>query len=126
MQENPLVSIIIYNYNYGKYLRECIDSALNQTYENIEIIMSDNSSDDDSWDIFVEYERQYQGKFFIARNRKNFGTDHNFATCWAVRKGLTMLYWVQTICLNQHLLKNYGRHDEISKSRLCHVSQIHN
>ena len=49
--------------------------------------MSDNYSEDDSWDIFVEYEKQYQGKFFIARNRKNFGTDHNFATCWAVRKG---------------------------------------
>ncbi len=87
MQENPLVSILIFNYNYGKYLRECIESALAQTYKNVEIIMSDNSSEDDSWDIFVEYEKQYQGKFFIARNRKNFGTDHNFATCWAVRKG---------------------------------------
>ena len=87
MFDNPLVSILIYNYNYGQYLRQCIDSAINQTYENIEIIMSDNASDDDSWDIFVEYGKKHRDKFFIARNRKNFGTDHNFATCWAARKG---------------------------------------
>lgn len=87
MFDTPLVSILIYNYNYGRYLQQCIDSAINQTYENIEIIMSDNASDDDSWDIFVEYGKKYRDKFFIARNRKNFGTDHNFATCWAARKG---------------------------------------
>ena len=46
--------------------------------------MSDNSSEDDSWDIFVEYEKQYQGKILY---RTQLGTDHNFATCWAVRKG---------------------------------------
>ena len=87
MEQKPLVSIIIYNFNYGKFLRECIESALNQTYENIEIIMSDNASSDDSWEIFVEFERKYRGKFFIARNYQNFGTDHNFAVCWSARKG---------------------------------------
>ena len=87
MHHNPLVSIIIYNFNYGKYLRECVESALNQTYENIEIIMSDNASTDDSWEIFVELERSHKGKIFIARNYQNFGTDHNFAVCWTARKG---------------------------------------
>ena len=53
MSENPLVSIIIYNFNYGKYLRECIESALNQTYENIEILCRTIIADD-SWEIFVD------------------------------------------------------------------------
>ncbi|MCK5344437.1 MAG: glycosyltransferase, partial [Candidatus Heimdallarchaeota archaeon] len=35
--ENPLVSIRVFNYNYGSYLRECLESAVNQTYPNIEI-----------------------------------------------------------------------------------------
>jgi glycosyltransferase involved in cell wall biosynthesis len=87
MSNDPLVSIIIYNFNYGKYLRECVESAINQTYKNIEIIMSDNASTDDSWETFIEIERNHKGKVFIARNYQNFGTDHNFAVCWAARKG---------------------------------------
>ena len=42
----PLVTVLIYNYNYGKYLTECFESVLNQTYNNIEISFSDNSSFD--------------------------------------------------------------------------------
>ena len=34
--ENPLVSVIIPCYNYANYIEECINSAINQTYENIE------------------------------------------------------------------------------------------
>ena len=45
------VSIIINNYNYSKYIVECVNSALNQTYKNIEIIIVDYGSTDDSLDI---------------------------------------------------------------------------
>ena len=38
----PLVSILIPNYNYERYLKGCLESVLNQTYPNYEVIFSDN------------------------------------------------------------------------------------
>ena len=52
MEENPLVSIIVPIFNVEKYLSECIDSILSQTYENIEIILIDDGSTDKSAEIF--------------------------------------------------------------------------
>ena len=55
MNSKILVSIIINNYNYERFLAEAIDSALNQTYENIETIVVDDGSTDDSRQIITEY-----------------------------------------------------------------------
>lgn len=52
---NPLVSIIISSYNYGRFLRQTIDSALAQTYPNVEVIVVDDGSNDDSPDIVRSY-----------------------------------------------------------------------
>jgi glycosyltransferase involved in cell wall biosynthesis len=54
-QKRPLVSIIIDNYNYGQFLRRAIDSALNQTYPNIEVIVVDDGSTDNSREIIADY-----------------------------------------------------------------------
>jgi len=83
----PLVSILIYNYNYGRYLTECFQSALDQSYPNIEILFSDNASDDNSWDIAIDFQRRYPGRITIARNRSNLGTDANIENCWATQLG---------------------------------------
>lgn len=52
---DPLVSIIIPMYNYGKYLGETIQSALNQTYKNFEIICVDDCSSDNSIEVASKY-----------------------------------------------------------------------
>jgi len=52
---NPLVSVIINNYNYGRFLPEAIESVLSQTYTNIEIIVVDDGSIDNSREVIASY-----------------------------------------------------------------------
>src|SRR5258707_6144012 len=52
---NDLASVIVNNYNYERFLREAIDSALNQTYRNTEVIVVDDGSTDGSLEIIATY-----------------------------------------------------------------------
>ncbi|HEC73670.1 MAG TPA: glycosyltransferase [Methylophaga aminisulfidivorans] len=79
--KNPLVSICVYNYNYGRYLRQCLQSVVEQTYSNIEVCFSDNGSTDESWDIALEFAKKYPDKFNLTRNRTNFGPNVNLWNC---------------------------------------------
>ncbi|WP_019156025.1 glycosyltransferase [Robertmurraya massiliosenegalensis] len=56
MKGNPILSIIIPVYNVEAYIRKCIESILNQTYKNIEIIAIDDGSTDNSLKILKQYE----------------------------------------------------------------------
>jgi glycosyltransferase involved in cell wall biosynthesis len=55
MIEKPLISIIIPVYNGEKYLRQCLNSVLSQTYENWELLLIDDGSTDPSSYICDEY-----------------------------------------------------------------------
>lgn len=65
-----LVSIIMPNYNGGKYLRETIDSVLSQTYKNWELLFVDDCSTDDSLEIIKTYE---DARIRVFQNEKNGG-----------------------------------------------------
>lgn len=53
-----LISVIVPIYNVEKYLRKCIDSIINQTYKNLEIILIDDGSTDNSSSICDEYKKK--------------------------------------------------------------------
>lgn len=55
MMTSAKVSVLLTSYNHAKYLRESIESVLNQTYKNFELIIWDDASTDDSWNIISSY-----------------------------------------------------------------------
>lgn len=55
MKEQPLISVIIPVYNVERYLAQCLDSVIRQTYENLEIICVNDGSQDGSLKILQEY-----------------------------------------------------------------------
>lgn len=56
--DNPLISVIVPVYNVEKYLPKCIDSIINQTYKNLEIILVDDGSPDNSPQICDDYAKK--------------------------------------------------------------------
>lgn len=70
------VDILLATYNGEKYLKEQIESILNQTYKNIQIIISDDCSKDGTRDILKEYEKNNKIKIFY--QEKNLGYVKNF------------------------------------------------
>jgi len=55
MKEKDLITVIVPVHNAGKYLRQCIESIVCQTYSNLEIVLTDDASEDDSRAICEEY-----------------------------------------------------------------------
>jgi glycosyltransferase involved in cell wall biosynthesis len=58
------VSIIVPNRNYAQYLRDCLDSIVMQTYQNIEVLLADGGSNDGSVEILDEYSEKYGWKIY--------------------------------------------------------------
>ncbi len=74
----PLLSIIVPVYNVEKYLRECLDSLVNQTLKDIEIIVVNDASPDNSEDIILEYMAQDSRIVYIKHEEnKCLGTARN-------------------------------------------------
>src|ERR1035438_2741424 len=55
MSKLPLMSVIIDNYNYGGFVRDAINSALDQTYPNVEVIVVDDGSTDNSREVISSF-----------------------------------------------------------------------
>ena len=69
MGNNPLVSIIVVNFNGKKYLKACFDSLYLGTHSNIEIILVDNGSEDAS----ADFVRQSYKDIKVVDLKKNLG-----------------------------------------------------
>lgn len=89
---NPFVSVIIPNYNHAQFLKERIDSVLNQSYQNFEVIFLDDCSTDNSKEIIESYKND---KRIIAREFNIVNSGNTFIQ-W--EKGLSVakgeLVWI--------------------------------
>lgn len=71
------IDILMATYNGEKYLREQIDSILNQTFKDFNLIICDDCSKDSTWEILQEYEKK-DSRVKIIKNEKNLGYNKNF------------------------------------------------
>ncbi len=82
----PLVSIGIPVYNGGKYLEETLDSILNQTFTDFEVIVSDNASTDNTREIVEAYAAK-DPRVRYYRNAENIGAAPNYNRTFELSRG---------------------------------------
>ena len=73
----PAVSIIVPVYNVEKYLRECLDSILNQTFKDFELILIDDGSKDKSGEICDEYAKVHSNITVVHQNNQGQAAARN-------------------------------------------------
>lgn len=85
--DRPSLSIIVPNYNNELYVQDCIESILKQTYKNIEVIISDDASTDQSLNIIKKYEHLYGNKIKGIYHDVNRGVSFNRHSAITMAKG---------------------------------------
>lgn len=82
----PLVSVLIPAYNHENYIQETIESIINQTYPNIELIILDDGSKDKTWEKITELKPKCENRFV----KIHFETKQNEGTCITLNKLLEL------------------------------------
>src|SRR5919109_990108 len=90
----PLVSVGIPTYNAERYLRESIESVLAQTFKNFELIIIDDASNDQTWDIAQAYAHK-DPRVSAVRNSKTLGLVANFNRCIELTRSRYVYVWHQ-------------------------------
>lgn len=90
MEDNwePLVSIIMPVYNCEGTVREAIDSILNQTHQNIMLIICDDCSTDGTYKIIERYQKEFPSKVIVLRNEKNQKLHYSLNHCLRYADGM--------------------------------------
>ena len=86
MQNLPLVSVICLCYNHEKFVVEALNSVLNQSYQNIELIIADDCSNDDSKKVIVHWLKDHPTIQFIS-SKTNLGNTKTFNKALQFAKG---------------------------------------
>ena len=86
MKNQPLVSVVMPVYNGERFLKDAIESILNQTYKNFEFIIVDDGSTDDSLKIIKEYQKKDK-RIRLIENKKNLGQAKSLNKGLSLAKG---------------------------------------
>jgi glycosyltransferase involved in cell wall biosynthesis len=88
---DPLVSIGVPAYNGAGFLRKTLQSLINQTYKNLQIIVSDDCSSDDTLQICFSF-RDYDSRVIVVSNKERLGAVANFNRVVELAKG-EFFFW---------------------------------
>lgn len=86
MQDLPLVSIICLCYNHEKFVLQALDSVLNQSYKNIELLIADDCSPDNSVVVIENWLKDHP-EIHFTKNSKNLGNTKTFNSVFVKSKG---------------------------------------
>ena len=105
MTNQPLLSVIIPVYKVEKYLRQCVDSVINQTYKNLEIILVDDGSPDNCGKICDEYAQKDRRIKVIHQENQGVSAARNLGTKLAQGEYITYVDsddWLD-VCMKNYL-----------------------
>tara|TARA_R100000935_G_scaffold9585_5_gene19436 strand:+ start:5297 stop:6232 length:936 start_codon:yes stop_codon:yes gene_type:complete len=121
-QNSPLVSIVVITYNSDKYIIETLQSIFDQTYENIELIISDDGSKDETITVCKKWLDNFHVRFVRAElitTAQNSGTAGNLNRGISAAKGI----WIKPIAgddaLFPDVIKNYISYIKKENKILC-------
>lgn len=86
MQNFPLVSVICLSYNHEAYVVEALNSVINQTYPNIELLIADDCSTDNSAIVIKDWLKEHPNVQFLSNNT-NLGSNKTFNQLAKIAKG---------------------------------------
>ena len=98
----PKVSVIIISYNCALYISEAIESCLNQSHDNLEIIIGDDGSSDNSREIIDKYVKEYPQKiktYVMERPNDNIGIIPSFRVSENIKRGIRDFATGKYICI---------------------------
>lgn len=114
---NPLVSVIVPNYNHARYLEQRLDTVFNQTYQNFEVIILDDKSTDNSLEIINRYKDNPHLSQIVV-NEQNTGSPFKQ---WD--KGINLakgeLVWIaesddyNELTFLEELVTEWGKHEDV-------------
>ena len=125
MMKEPFVSICVPNYNYGRYIGETIKSILDQTYTNFELIISDNTSTDNSMDVINSFN---DPRMRVYQNDTNIGMLANTKKCYEYAKGDYIAIFCSDDIYPKRIIelevKGLSAFDYVGAAAISHTSEL--
>ena len=90
MKTKPSVSVVVPTYNYARFLDEAIESVLTQSYQDFELIIVDDNSQDDTDEVVQKYLSNPKVSYY--KNEANLGVAGNFSQCLKYVNGKLIKY----------------------------------
>lgn len=126
-----LVSVIVITYNSSKYVIDTLESVKNQTYKKIELIISDDCSKDNTYEICKEWINANSKRFIstkLVKTNKNGGICHNYNNGLKYAKGEWIKYIAGDdklfdICIEKLVERTYKNDDKFLISKQKHFSK---
>jgi len=118
-----MVSVVVYNYNYGEYIEACLESIFRQTYRNFEVCISDNASSDSSWKSITKYIIKFGSKIKAIRNPVNLGPGFNRISAEYMASGEYLLVLASDDFLDQNFLERVVKGLDSNKD--CAFAIVH-